>query len=416
MKIVLVNYRYFVDGGPGRYMFNIKEILEHNGHQVIPFSIKNSKNSPSEYEKYFLSSVNDEEYFADTKKTPTSIIKSFGRMFYSFEAKKKFKRLLNDTRPDLIYILQFHNKISPSILYPAKKAGIPIVHRISDFQYMCPNALFYNDVVGICEECLKGNWKKCIEYKCVLDSKLYSGIKALAKRFHDRLKITELVDRFIVPSSFTVSKLRQYGIPKEKLNHIPTFFNLKEQKNEITYQPFFLFIGRLEKQKGLKVLIDAFIDTPYNLKIIGFSSSGYDKELQDYLKDKKHNIEFLGRKSFEEIVPYLSSCRCTIVPSEWYDNFPNSILESMAFHKAVITTGFGSLVELIKDSHSGLTFKYKDIADLRRCIKYMYENPDKAKEMGDNAYEDLVKLYSPELHYNRLIAIFNSLIKTQDGI
>lgn len=44
MKIILVNYRYFISGGPERYYFNIKEILERNGHVVIPFSVKNSRN------------------------------------------------------------------------------------------------------------------------------------------------------------------------------------------------------------------------------------------------------------------------------------------------------------------------------------------------------------------------------------
>ena len=44
MRILLVNYRYFVSGGPEKYMFNIKKILEEAGHEVIPFSIHSNKN------------------------------------------------------------------------------------------------------------------------------------------------------------------------------------------------------------------------------------------------------------------------------------------------------------------------------------------------------------------------------------
>lgn len=106
MKIALVNYRYFISGGPERYYFNIKEILERKGHEIIPFSIKGSKNFPTEYDKYFLDSVDDEEYFAKTKKTVGTVLKSFSRMFYSNEAKRKFKQLLVDTKPDLVYIMQ----------------------------------------------------------------------------------------------------------------------------------------------------------------------------------------------------------------------------------------------------------------------------------------------------------------------
>lgn len=410
MKIALVNYRYFVDGGPGRYMFNIKEILERNGHEVVTFSIKHPKNQPSEQEDYFLESVGDEEYFANTKKTPGNVVKSFSRMFFSFEAKRKFKKLLADTKPDLVYILQFHNKISPSVLYVAREAGIPVVHRISDFQYMCPNALFYNDVKGLCTDCLEGKRLSCVKYKCVLDSKVYSAIKAAAKQFHDWLGITKLVSQYVVPSSFTLGKLNEYGIGRVKLNHVPTFFNFKEREETPSYQPFFLFVGRLVKHKGLQTLIDAFAGTDYKLKIIGFAADDYEDELKKSLEGKKHSIEFLGRKSFEEIVPYLNTCRCTISPAEWYENFPNAILESFAFKKAVITTDIGSLVEMVEDTQNGMLFRYRDAADLRRCVEYMHDNPNEAERMGQNAYATLREKFNPELHYQRLMEVFQKAL------
>ena len=57
MKIILVNYRYFFSGGPERYMFNIKQLLEDVGHEVIPFSVKHNRNAKTPYEKYFLSPI-----------------------------------------------------------------------------------------------------------------------------------------------------------------------------------------------------------------------------------------------------------------------------------------------------------------------------------------------------------------------
>ena len=121
MKILLVNYRYFISGGPERYYFNIKEILERHGHEVIPFSVKSSRNLSNGYEGYFLDIVDDEVYFAQAKKkTPRMILKSFTRMFYSFEAKRKMRQLIRDTHPDLVYVMQMHNKISPSIVDAAR--------------------------------------------------------------------------------------------------------------------------------------------------------------------------------------------------------------------------------------------------------------------------------------------------------
>src|SRR5450759_5390886 len=91
LKIVLVNYRYFISGGPERYYFNIKEVLENHEHVVIPFSIKGNQNLPTTYDHYFLSKVDDEVYFSQYKKTPITVFKSFTRMFYSLEAKRKFR-------------------------------------------------------------------------------------------------------------------------------------------------------------------------------------------------------------------------------------------------------------------------------------------------------------------------------------
>ncbi len=409
MKIALVNYRYFISGGPERYYFNIKEILERNGHEVVPFSVKSSRNQPNDYEQYFLDIVDDEIYFAKAKKSLRVVLKSFTRMFYSFEAKRKMKQLLVDTKPDLVYIIQYHNKISPSIIYAAKELGIPVVHRISDFQYLCPNALFYNDVTGVCEDCLKGKRLSCVKNKCVLNSRVYSAIKASAKLLHDVMGVPKKVDAFVVPSAFTLSKLREFGIPADKLNHIPTFFNLKDPDPQVEYQPYALFVGRIEKYKGMMTLLDSFIGSPYKLKIIGFSNDGYEDELKAYLEGKQHNIEFLGRMEFKDIEPYLKSCLFTLVTSECYDNFPNAILESFAYRKAVIATDFGSLPEIVGNEHTGLTYAYRDTADLRKKIDYMFSQPAKAREMGDNAFEVLKKRYSPDVHYQQLLKLFNRL-------
>lgn len=416
MKIVLVNYRYFISGGPERYYFNIKEILERNGHEIIPFSIKGSRNFPAgDYEKYFLDIVDDEVYFAQTKKKSSRLIlKSFTRMFYSFEAKRKFGQLLDDTKPDIVYIMQFHNKISPSIIDAAKKRNVPVIHRISDFQYMCPNALFYNDRTGVCEDCLKGKRWSCVKNKCVLNSAIYSSIKMMAKCLHDMMGVTRKIDAFVVPSEFTVEKLREYGIPSNKLHHIPTFFNLKEIDPLVEYKPFVLFVGRIEKQKGLMTLVKTFEGLSYHLKIIGFSNDGYIDELTKELEGKEHNIEFLGKMSFEEIVPYLRSCLFTVTPSEWYDNFPNVILESYAYKKAVVATDFGSLQYMVDDGVTGIKFKYVDIDDFRQKIVWMFEHQEEAKRMGENGYKLIETKYSPQTHYQTLMHLFEKVIEERN--
>ncbi|MGN0222915.1 MAG: glycosyltransferase family 4 protein [Muribaculaceae bacterium] len=412
MRIALVNYRYFVSGGPERYLFNIKELLERQGHEIVVFSIKNSRNEPSPFENYFLDSIGDDVYFQDSKKSLSMVLKSFTRMFYSFEAKRKFTQLLRDTKPDLVYILQYHNKISPSVVFAARSLGIPVVHRISDMQYMCPNALFYAPNRGICEDCLHGKRLSCIKQKCVLNSRVYSTIKAAAKLFHDVIGVPNKIDAFVVPAKFTLNRLNQYGIPANKLHHIPTFFNLKDTNPEVKYQPFALYVGRIVPQKGLSTLVEAFADTDMHLKIIGGCNDDFIDTLKQSLSNRKHNIEFLGEMKFDQIKDYLRDCMFTIVPSELYDNFPNSVLESFAFKKPVVATNIGSLPELVEEDVTGHLFNYKDVKHLRSIAQNLFSNVESVKVMGDNAFARVQSVYAPATHYQSLINLFNSVVQS----
>ena len=97
MKIVIVNYRFFISGGPERYLFNIIKLLESKGHTIIPFSIKHNKNEPTVYSEYFLNAIGEgnEVYANEYQKTDIDTIKkTMGRMLYSMEAKKKLEHLI----------------------------------------------------------------------------------------------------------------------------------------------------------------------------------------------------------------------------------------------------------------------------------------------------------------------------------
>lgn len=417
MKIALVNYRYFFSGGPERYMFNIKEILEKNGHEVIPFSIKHKKNENSEYEKYFLDPVGsgDEVYASQYKKTPKNILKVMSRMLYSFEAKNKFKTFLKDVKPDIIYILFFQNKISCSIIDAAYSMKIPVIQRISDYSLITPcNFLYQSNNNQICELCInKSSWN-AVKYKCIYNSRVYSLIKKISIDIQELVKIKKKISKLISPSYFTLEKYAEAGYPQNKLVHIPTLFNnnLINKNLSIKYQNFALYLGRTDPDKGMITLLDAFINTDYNLKIIGSTSDkDYYEKLTDYIKGKKHNIEFLGHMNFDEIQIYLSKCLFTIIPSEWYDNLPNSLIESFALKKCVIATDIGSLSENIIDKKTGLLFEYKNHKSLREKVESLFQNPEIAKEYGEEAYKTIQNKFSEENHYNALISLFQNEIK-----
>lgn len=418
VRIALVNYRYFVAGGPERYLFNIQKALEIRGHTVIPFSVQNSGNQKSEYEPLFLSPIGkgNEVYFSDYKKTPIDYLKGFGRMVYSLEAKRTFKKFLQKTKPDLIYILYFQNKISCSIVDVAYAMKIPMVQRISDYSLLAPCDHLYDQTKRIiCEKCLSSKGlRNAVENRCVYQSKIFSAVKSLALFVQKERKTSQKISQYVFPSKFTLEKFAENGFDRKKLLQIPTpfhFGNLR-QDLKVEYLPFALYVGRIDPDKGVETLIDAFLGTEFPLKIIGFSSTvGYEEALKEKLNGQKHRIEFLGKMDFAHIQEYLAKCLFTIVPSEWYDNLPNTLLESYAFGKCVVATDIGSLTEAVESGKTGLLFQYRKPEDLRKKVESLFAAPEFAAQMGANALEKIKTFYSMENHVKKLEEVFKQALE-----
>lgn len=413
LKIILVNHRYFISGGPERYMFNIKEGLESQGHKVVPFTIKHNLNKSSEYESYFLDRIGSgkEVYYEEHKSLKIcDIVQLLGGLFYSFKAKRKFSFLLKRIKPDIIYILYLGNKISYSIIDAAKRHRVPVVYRISDFGLICAANVFYlYKSQVICEKCLNKNKFHLVLNKCYHNKGLLSVLKYLSYVLYSLLQIDKKIDAFVIPATFTIGKHLQYGIPQSKILHIPTFFNFNNEVLPVKYNDFALYIGRIDPDKGIHTLIDAFLDTDYELKIIGFSMSGFEQSIKDSIFDKKHRISFLGKMDFSDMEKYLRECCFTILPSACYDNFPNAILESYAFKKPVIATNIGSFREIVDDGGTGLLFKYNDPIDLRNKAARLFSKREETRTMGENGLKKLKDEFSKEKHLEKLISLFKSL-------
>ncbi|MGJ3628292.1 hypothetical protein AB5I41_17460 [Sphingomonas sp. MMS24-JH45] len=126
MRILIANYRYFVSSGPERYLFNVKSKLEARGHEVMPFSIRYSMNEPSPYERYFASPLAgpDQVFFDQHKSSLSTSLKTVSRPFYSREVERAVLRMVDETKPDIAYVLYYLRKLSPSLLVGLQERGI----------------------------------------------------------------------------------------------------------------------------------------------------------------------------------------------------------------------------------------------------------------------------------------------------
>lgn len=413
MRILLVNYRYFISGGPERYMFNIKRKLENEGNDVMPFSIHSNKNVHTEYSKYFVEPIGsrDATYFEECKKTPRVIFQMISRSVYSFGVKKAIKKEIADVKPDLVYVLHYVNKLSPSVIRGAKEMGIPVVLRLSDYFLLCPRFDFIYQK-KVCEDCLTKGYSSCIKKHCVKESLSASLIRVFSMKIHKIIKIYDDIDAFITPSNFLREKLIANGFDAAKIHCIPTFTTSQSKVGEPINGSYGLYFGRITEEKGVATLVKAYEKLPqkYRLVIMGDDTTDEAQKLKKYVEDKNLiNIEFIGFKSGEELETIIKNSRFTFIPSIWYDNLPNTALESFLYSKPILASNIGSLPELVIDGFNGYLFEPDNADQIAELVPKMDDDVLIVK-MGKNGNSRLQDRFAVNIHYNALINVFDELI------
>ncbi len=410
MKILQINKFFFLKGGAERHFFDLSELLSMKGHQVSIWSTKHPLNFPFPNQKDFAKFIDfsKKDYFLKE-------IKKLKNIFWNKEAKKKLEKIIKYKKPDIAHLHNIFSHFSSSIIYILKKYNIPIILTLHDYKLFCPNYKFFSNN-NICFDCLKNkNYKSCIYKKCIKDSYIKSFAGYLEGKWNkDFLKVAEKIDIFLAPSLFIKKKAIEWGIPKEKIIHLPNFIdeNYISKKTKSKKQSnYFLYFGRLSKEKGVEFLIKSFLnisnDFPeWKLKIAG---DGPEERKLKKAFQKNKQIEFLGRKNNKELNKIISKAYLIVVPSLWPENFPYSILESNILAIPVLASRTGGLTKLIKHEKTGLLFKLGDHDDLENKIIWSIRNPKKIKQIGELTQKEVFDKYNSEKYYEKIMKIYKNI-------
>lgn len=398
MNILQIDKYFYLKGGAETVFFNTIDLLKENGHHVVPFCLKSKKNRESEYSKYFVDFPELSESSTFTK------IKNISNFFYNTDSVKKLETLIQNEKPDIVHIHLLFNGISVSILPLLKKHNIPIVMTVHDYRLICPAYTFRNGKEEICESCLKNKrYIQCFTNKCSKGNLTNSLLLSLDSYFRDTFyNPLDYIDKFIFVSKFSQSKHIEANIKyKEKSVHLYNFTsdrrtNIEEKKN------YLLYIGRISEEKGIQTLIKAQQLVPnVDIKIVGTGP------LLNDLKKNYPNVSFLGFKEGKVLEQLIKEAKFTIVPSEWYENNPLSVIESMMSGTPVIGSNIAGIPELIKDKHDGFLFQTRNFNNLAEVIKEAISlSKEDYKKMSDSAYKFAIENFSKEAHYKRLKEIY----------
>jgi glycosyltransferase involved in cell wall biosynthesis len=402
----MIDKYYFVKGGAERYYFELKDILEHKGHTVIPFSMKHPANRKTPYAEYFVDNI-DFDPGPLMKKIATGM-RSIGRIFYSVQADRRLSRLIRKTRPDIAHLHMIDHQISPSILRTLKKSKIPVVQTVHTYKLVCPSyRLYHMGRQEVCEKCLRGHYWSALVERCHKNSFFATLLVVLETMFHKSLRFYERgVDLFLVPSRFMGRKLAEGGIRHEKIRHLFYTIDLSQYEPSFSSDPYFLYFGRLSEEKGLMTLLLA-VEGGVGLPLHIIGEGPQRPILEKTVRDRRIGaVRFLGAADGRELKRAVSRARFVVVPSEWYENSPLVVYESMALGKPVIGAAIGGIPELIDPGVDGLLYPAGDAAALRDRILHLASHPEILPRMGRAARAKAERLFAQSIHYDRLMEMY----------
>lgn len=415
MKLLIANYRYFVSGGPERYMFNLMDAFSARGHECVPFSIRYDKNRPSSWAEYFVPplSGSGEVYFSEHGLRPGAALRTLSRLFYSPEVRRAALRLTQDSGVQAAYVLHYLRKLSPSLLTALKEQGLPVVVRLSDFAMLCPQAHCVRDGAP-CTLCVLGSLGPSVRHRCVHGSLGASVINALATWWHRQRGFFDLVDHFVTTTAFMRTMMLEAGFPKARVVHIPTFVD------STVFSPGLeqceprraVFAGRLDPLKGVEVLLEAMAllgDAAPGLDVAGTGEQTYVMHLQSRARTLglAGKVNFLGRVKPDQIPDLLRSALFTVAPSLWFENLPNAVLESHACGRPVIASDLGSLPECVIHDKTGLLVPPGNPFVLAEAMRTLSTDLEHTQSMGLRARESILETFGPAAHLDALEKIFS---------
>jgi glycosyltransferase involved in cell wall biosynthesis len=229
-------------------------------------------------------------------------------------------------------------------------------------------------------------------------------------RYTDLIKQSlQHVDLFIAPSAFTKNKHLEMGlqIPVVEL----PYFTSRWERSETTPRksmgeaPYFLFVGRLEKIKGLQTLISVFCHyAKAQLWVVGVGD--YEPALRRMARASL-NIKFLGYQSGEQLRVLYQQAVAIIVPSLWYEVFGIVILEAFAQGVPVIVRNIGGMPKIIEESRGGFVFETEK--ELVSAMDQLLDDPNLRQKVGQHGYEAFQHKWCADVHIPRYLELVEQI-------
>ena len=426
MKILIVNKFLYPNGGSETYIFKVGGQLQKMGHEVEYFGMEHEGRIVGNHAECYTADMDFHGGGLSKLLYPFKII-------YSRETYQKITTVLEDFKPDVVHLNNFHFQLTPSIIYAIRKFGrkqgrkIPIVMTAHDSQLVCPNHLMTVPSDGrICFDCEKGHFGCCTKNRCIHDSKVKSLLASAEAYLYRFLKTYRYLDLLICPSEFLKSKMATNPLLAERATVMHNFVGVPEDNSWKTIstngeravdegaasneeavvhkkQDYVLYFGRYSSEKGIASLVKICEQLP-DIPFV-FVGDGPLKEQVENLS----NVENRGFLSGDVLYQTIAEAKLVLFPSECNENCPFSVMEAQMLGTPVLGSNLGGIPELIEEGKTGYILEAGNIAQWTGKIQELWNNPAALEELTSACAG--VKFYTVEEYCDILLNKMQELCK-----
>lgn len=388
-NILIVHNYYQIPGGEDTVVANEKKMLEEHGHKVILYSRNNA----------------ELKEMSKLKKLTLPVTTIFNPRTY-----REIKKLIKAESIEIVHVHNTLNLISPAVYYAARAMHVPVVQTIHNFRLLCPGATFYRDG-HICEDCVKHGLKCAVKHSCYRGSRIQTLACVISTWFHRMTGIYGKIN-YICLTEFNKGKLLELKrIKPERVFVKPNFVKsqnlfIPEEQRENQ----FVFAGRLDKLKGIDILFEAWKQMGEMApKLIVCGMGPMEEWCRKFIKTYDANIEMRGRLPNIEVRKLISNSKAFILPTQWYEGFPMTIVEAYSVGTPVICSKIGNAGSIVKEGITGYKFKEDSVDELKKTINNRYY------DLYERARDEFNERYTDVKNYEILQMIYKYICFESNG-
>ncbi len=381
MKILQLHNEYRVHGGENVVLERDRADLEAAGHQVFSHGVTNEGSTAETLGALALAPWNRREA-------------------------KKVERIVEANQPDVVHVHNTWFRLSPATIVAVSKMGVPIVHTLHNFRWLCANGEMIRNGVT-CRDCVSSSRFSAVKHRCYRDSLPLSIVAATTGAVAERSGAwSKHIDRFIALTPRARELFSTWGFAKDRIVVRPHRISDPGSRSaQPSRSNTVLYAGRVSEAKGVDELCRVWTSQPRAHKLVVVGDGPIAADLASAFPD----VEFVGHVEIDEVTARMRQSRALILPTLGEEAFPLVVVEAMACGIPVALSDMTLVRDYVEQVGPDWTFDVQRQAEWERVLSLIAD--DNSVDVGGTRARQVYEDNFADDGARSLVAIYEEAIE-----